>query len=299
VIGAWAMGAPPLTYPPEAGYPIGGKDFSSYVMIEIHYNNPDRVAGVVDSSGIKFHVTPTLREYDAGTMELGLEYSDKMALPPGQNRWPLVAYCIPECTQVGLGSQGIKVFASQLHTHQTGKQVYTKHYRAGVELAELNRDDHYSPHYQEIRKLPRHVHIIPGDALVTTCQDTTADKKQVTLGGFSISDEMCINYIHYYPRVDLEVCKSSISTSALYRFFKFLEEYQEERTSQSAGISDNFHAISWTPMNVRLLNTLYKTAPLSMQCNQSDGNRFPGNWEEKPIPKVLYPMPPTERPCLQ
>ena len=32
VIAAWAMGAEPLIYPPEAGLPIGGKNFSRYVM---------------------------------------------------------------------------------------------------------------------------------------------------------------------------------------------------------------------------------------------------------------------------
>ncbi len=57
-------------------------------------------AGVIDSSGIKFHVSPTLRPYDAGIMETGLEYTDKYALPPGVDIWPLSGYCIPECTEV-------------------------------------------------------------------------------------------------------------------------------------------------------------------------------------------------------
>ena len=64
------------------------------------------------------------------------------------------------CLQ-GIWKSGISIFASQLHTHLTGKQVYTKHYRAGAELPELNRDNHYSPHYQEIRKLQRPVKILP------------------------------------------------------------------------------------------------------------------------------------------
>jgi len=67
-----------------------------------------------------------------------------------------------------LPEDGIKVFASQLHTHLTGRRAYTKHYRDGVELPELNRDDHYSPHYQEIRKLPRQVHVLPVSLLVLT-----------------------------------------------------------------------------------------------------------------------------------
>ncbi len=34
-----------MTLPEEAGYPIGGEGFSQYVMLEVHYNNPDKLAG--------------------------------------------------------------------------------------------------------------------------------------------------------------------------------------------------------------------------------------------------------------
>lgn len=37
---------------------------------------------------------------DAGVIELGLEYTDKMAIPPGQERFPLSGYCVSECTAV-------------------------------------------------------------------------------------------------------------------------------------------------------------------------------------------------------
>jgi len=41
-----------------------------------------------------------LRKFDAAVMELGLEYSDKMAIPPGLNGFPLSGYCIAECTNI-------------------------------------------------------------------------------------------------------------------------------------------------------------------------------------------------------
>lgn len=300
VIGAWAMGAQPLSYPEEAGSPIGGRDFNRYVMLEVHYNNPEHKKGIIDSSGIRFYYTKMLRKHDAGIMELGLEYTDKMALPPGLPRWDLVGYCIPECTQVGLPEGGIKIFASQLHTHLTGRKAYTKHYRRGSELRELNRDNHFSPHYQEIRKLPKQVHVIPGDALITTCSDRTLDRTEITLGGFAITDEMCVNYVHYYPLTKLEVCKSSVTTESLYGIFKFFHEYQGEETSNVKEISDNYKSIKWTPMNIKLLKEYYQMAPLSMQCNQSDGHKFPGfDWEKARIPTILTPMPSKERPCLQ
>jgi dopamine beta-monooxygenase len=54
----------------------------------------------VDSSGIRMWYTSHLRQYDAGVMELGLEYTDKMAIPPGQYSYTLTGYCLPQCTAV-------------------------------------------------------------------------------------------------------------------------------------------------------------------------------------------------------
>ena len=54
------------------------------------------------------------------------------------------------------------MFASQLHTHLTGLAVRTEHVRAdGTQLPDLNRDEHYSTHYQEIRLLPQQRALMP------------------------------------------------------------------------------------------------------------------------------------------
>jgi dopamine beta-monooxygenase len=55
--------------------------------------------GMIDASGIRFYVTSSLRHYDAGIMELGLEYTNKMAIPPKQDNFSLTGYCIAECTK--------------------------------------------------------------------------------------------------------------------------------------------------------------------------------------------------------
>lgn len=54
----------------------------------------------VDSSGVRMYLTPTLRRFDGGVLELGLEYTDKMAIPPQQPVFALSGYCITECTAV-------------------------------------------------------------------------------------------------------------------------------------------------------------------------------------------------------
>ena len=57
--------------------------------------------------------------------------------------------------------------------------------------------------------------------------------------------------------------------------------YVGEATSPDKGISDNYHSVRWTPLNVHLLKAFYQRAPLSVQCNQSDGSRFPVSLSEQ------------------
>ncbi|XP_058796937.1 tyramine beta-hydroxylase [Phymastichus coffea] len=299
VLAAWAMGAEAFVYPPEAGLPIGGEGFNRHVMLEVHYNNPELRAGNVDSSGIELVLSSSLRRYDAGVIELGLEYSDKMAIPPGQESFVLSGHCVAECTGVGLAQGGVKVFGSQLHTHLAGRQVVTRHVRDGQELPALNRDPHYSTHFQEIRLLARPVSLLPGDSLITTCTYSTADRPNVTLGGFAISDEMCVNYIHYYPNSRLEVCKSAISDDALATYFRYMRDWESQATSSDRGVSDNYRSIQWTRVRVAALHDLYEVAPLAMQCNASDGSRLPGLWDNIAATQVRLPLAPPARSCPQ
>ncbi|XP_037080255.1 dopamine beta-hydroxylase-like [Pollicipes pollicipes] len=292
VLAAWAMGAAPLVYPKEAGLPIGGSNFNPYVMLEVHYNNPKLVQGRIDSSGVRLTYTDRLRRHDASVMELGLEYTDKMAIPPGQPAFELSGYCVPECTAVGLPEDGIRVFASQLHTHLTGVAVRTAHVRRdGVQLPDLNGDNHYSSHYQEIRLLPQQRAVMPGDALITTCRYKTVDRTNVTVGGFSITDEMCVNYIHYFPKVNLEVCKSSVDSERLMAYFEFMKQWEGQPTGEkNLGWGDNYRRIKWNKLRTQGLRQFYDESPLSMQCNQSNGDRFAGFWEAIPLPTVQLPL---------
>jgi len=111
-------------------------------------------------SGLRLWTTPRLRPHDAGIMELGLVYGDSTAIPPGSSAFTLSGSCLPQCTTAGLPSSGVTIFGSQLHTHATGVTVVTRHFDGhGRELPEINRDNHYSTHFQEIRALrePRKV----------------------------------------------------------------------------------------------------------------------------------------------
>lgn len=41
-------------------------------------------------------------------------------------------------------------------------------------------------------------------------------------GGFGIMEEMCVNYVHYYPRTQLELCKSHVDPDYLQRYFSIM-----------------------------------------------------------------------------
>ena len=70
-----------------------------------------------------------------------------------------------------------------------------------------------------------YTHLMQGDELITMCSYNTKERSNVTVGGFTFSDEMCVNYIHYFPRTEqLEICKSSISSNDLDQYFQNLNE---------------------------------------------------------------------------
>ncbi|XP_078603997.1 dopamine beta-hydroxylase-like [Branchiostoma floridae x Branchiostoma japonicum] len=294
VIAAWAMGAQAFAYPEEAGIPLGGPSASTFAMIEIHYNNPGRRKDIVDSSGVRFHYTPTLRRHDAGIMELGLRYLPSMAIPPRQDSYVMTGFCPAQCTAKGLPAGGIQVFASQLHTHLAGTAVWTKHMRGGVELPELNRDNHYSTMFEEIRPLLRRVTVKPGDVLMTSCKYNTADRRSVTLGGYGIHDEMCLNYIHYYPASPIQACKSVVAASALDRFFDVV--FSLFGTPKEQNVADDFSHMPWNPLTTAYLTSLYRRGPIDVMCQKTTGEIFEGKWTDLEQPHIRKPQNP-QRKC--
>ena len=83
---------------------------------------------------------------------------------------------IADCT-AKFPADGITIFGTQLHAHETGRKLWTSHFRNGVKIGEINRDNHYSQHWQHIMALQDHIQVLPGDELVTTCVYDTANKK--------------------------------------------------------------------------------------------------------------------------
>ncbi|XP_038548122.1 dopamine beta-hydroxylase-like [Micropterus salmoides] len=299
VLAAWAMGAEAFYYPPDAGLPMGGPGSSRFLRLEVHYHNPLLISGRRDSSGIRLHYTPSLRRYDAGIMELGLVYTPVMAIPPKQHTFYLNGYCTSKCTRTALPPGGIYIFASQLHTHLAGRGVRTVLVRGGKELEVVQEDQHFSTHYQTIRVLRKMANVLPGDVLITKCTYNTEDRSKPTVGGFGIMEEMCVNYIHYYPRTKLELCKSHVDPGYLQKYFNFINRFHgnDHCVCGEVSVTEQYSQLQWDAFTGEVLDSLYNTAPISMHCNQSTARLFPGEWDKQPIPVVNSILEKPRYPC--
>ncbi|KAM6985588.1 dopamine beta-hydroxylase [Aplochiton taeniatus] len=299
VLAAWAMGAEAFYYPPDVGLAFGGPGSSRFLRLEVHYHNPLIISGRRDSSGVRLHYTPTLRRLDAGIMELGLAYTPLMAIPPKQSSFPLTGFCTSKCTKTALPPGGIHIFASQLHTHLAGRGVRTVLVRGGEEVEMVQEDKHFSTHYQTIRRLHKMVNVLPGDTLITKCTYNTEDRTGPTVGGFGIMEEMCVNYIHYYPRTHLELCKSDIDEKYLQKYFSFINRFQGEDQCVCAdtGVTQQYSQLRWDSFSVEVLSSLYNSAPITMHCNKSSADMFPGEWCKQELPVVTSLLPRPRYPC--
>ncbi|KAE9548244.1 hypothetical protein FO519_008546 [Halicephalobus sp. NKZ332] len=90
--------------------------------------------------------------------------------------------------------------------------------------------------------------------------------------GDTTDDEMCTNYIYYYPASDVTVCKSTVDPGELNNWFT------------SRGISDNslsnlekYQKLNFDNSTRLSLIELYSTSKLSLQCQKKDGINLEGN----------------------
>ncbi|CAI5974538.1 unnamed protein product [Closterium sp. NIES-65] len=135
---------------------------------------------------------------------------------------------------LGRQNESVKIVGSFLHLHTLGRQLYTDVFRKGSKVATISRQDYYHRSdfisQQTIPSVPELVllsgdeltrafpplpsrdfasqqtipftpefELLPGDELRTSCVWDSSDRTNVTVGGPSTEEEMCIDYLIYYP----------------------------------------------------------------------------------------------------
>ncbi|KAK3087443.1 hypothetical protein FSP39_005971 [Pinctada imbricata] len=205
---AWATGGKAFYYPDDVGMPIGEPGDNDVFVLETHYNNPALRKDYVDSSGMRIVMTPTLRHHDAGMLAVSMWAHPLQIIPPGMKDFRSNTFCTSDCLRKGLDKMksGVKMFAVLQHAHLLGRGIRTRLYRNGTELEPIAYDEHYDFDYQEYRYLNRMRTLQSGDSIVVECRYDSTGRVNKTVGGFSTQDEMCVSFILYYPRMNVDMC---------------------------------------------------------------------------------------------
>lgn len=198
LVHAWAVGAGEEYIPAEAGFRVGpGIDSIQYVLLETHYNNPGLDTGIIDNSGLDLVITDQLRQHDAAVMILGDVFADGLPLPGRTTTAQYQTDCPSACTS--RWPNEIHVFASALHMHSYGSAIYTVLSRNGSRVGYTNRIEFWDYGLQQ--QTPMDLVLKPGDQLNTVCLFNTQSSANSVNFGPASSDEMCLNFLSYYPAI--------------------------------------------------------------------------------------------------
>ncbi|GCC25601.1 DBH-like monooxygenase protein 1 homolog isoform X1 [Chiloscyllium punctatum] len=279
IILAWAIGGKGFSYPSNVGLSLGTSTDPVYVMMEIHYDNVNYQEGYVDSSGLKLLYTPVLRKYDAGVIETGVWVSLYHMIPPNMPSYISQGHCTMECLEEALSQEkasGIHVFAALLHSHLAGRVLRIRHFRNNVEQPLLAHDDEFDFNFQEFRYLKEERVLQPGDSLVTECQYNTTYRSNMTWGGLSTRDEMCLSYLLYYPKIDLSRCESLPEILPQLEFIGVREIIQPIKTwpfiikspkkYKDLSFTEAMNKFQWSRKKGREFNSLVQRIEMNVRC---------------------------------
>lgn len=167
----------------------------------MHYDNPDEEAGLTDSSGITFYATP-YREHAMGTLSTGsIADGNTLQIPPGRQDHFDATACVLHA------DDSVQVAGNFFHAHELGTGFWTDLYRDDVKIEEIGRDHAWSFDDQRFTPMSETLMLQAGDVISTVCTfdatqhpDDGVGRTETTYGGLGTRDEMCINFIWYWPQ---------------------------------------------------------------------------------------------------
>lgn len=119
----------------------------------------------------------------------GMDPNWRHIIPPLQHHVISEGHCIEDCTRRAFPRQGVNMFAIMMRTHMIGKEVRLRHIRNNVEYPSIAIDRNIDPNYQEFRRLPASVRVMPGDRLISECTYDSSSRDQITLGKWFLGNE--------------------------------------------------------------------------------------------------------------
>ena len=191
--------------------------------VQVHYDALWTMQGKTVDPGVGYLIdvapndgtyTP-LGSITTGTLNLALP----SLLPRGDERLHMWGSCkIPN----DVPADGVNVLYNVFHMHLQGRQIWMSHIAGpawganeGKELSELGRHNHYDWNFQGVGGFPpKGKKLFAGDTLIVHCRfDSTNNVNRAKHGGLDLQpnvttkfgegtmDEMCFDFVTYYPRV--------------------------------------------------------------------------------------------------
>ncbi|XP_078495693.1 DBH-like monooxygenase protein 1 [Ciona intestinalis] len=202
VVVGWAIGGgtfQPFTLPDHVGIPLGEPDSPTHVLMEVHYDNPNLVAGLIDNSGMRISYTDQLRQYDGAVMEVGHIVSPvSEIISPNTSSYLQYGECTSGCLAQAMNDSSlseIKMIGGLLHSHLLGRKLRLRHiYGNGTEGPFLLNDDNYDFNYQEMRVFTKEKRINSGDSMQIVCDYDSSNRSTFTV--VSSTNDLKIRYVN-------------------------------------------------------------------------------------------------------
>lgn len=180
----WAPGATGDSFPEDVGlYMPKGK---ASLGLDMHYYNKNSDKPAYDRSGLEMCVTRKHRRPKTATL-YGL--FGNATVPPKQR-----VENTTSCTVKG----ELHLIGVTPHMHHMGRRGYLSLQRGGTGPIEVLHDGPFSFEEQTIKPIEDTL-IKEGDVLTTRCTFENTTDRMVSFGE-DTEDEMCINWVRYYPK---------------------------------------------------------------------------------------------------
>ena len=147
LVSAWAVGVKDFEYPLDTGLPIGPSESYDTIMLQVHYDNPQLKAGIVDDSGLKWYYTDLVRAHDIGVFYIGHVFNKNLRIPPQTDSFLVSGYCSSNCIRSKF-TEPLNVIASFPHSHTAGVSMWTQIIRDNKEIGYLDINLNYDFDFQ-------------------------------------------------------------------------------------------------------------------------------------------------------
>jgi len=200
-LGGWAIGGEPFVYPSNMARKFFDPSMP-YIMMQVHYNNPNMTSGIVDSSAFRYYLIDHPRQINTGSFSVLQPPSPIIqVIPPRTQSFTTYIYCPAQCTS--RLPRPVNIFSGLLHSHLIGRQLRLRQVRNGRELSPVLQDNDYDFNFQNAIVFAKPVTIMPGDDLILECVYNSSQRPNATVGGYGTPQEMCTVFLQYYPKTDL------------------------------------------------------------------------------------------------